>query len=294
MNKVYMHYQEKKSWYLKAIYTTIISLVLWGFYKNGFVYYLQGNLSFLESLKPLLYPVIGVIFCILEDYITTKKIKNRSIIEGLLLGIMIPPRFSIMIYIILVVGYVLLRKIIARKLPTISTLLLFKLSTIMVSHFILSIDYQNIIEINKPYLYGIIDTFFGRSVGNVGTTCIFILLIFYFIKTTDFYYKKELPIYIVASYSILTILYCILFPQENMLLNLLNSHVYFMAIILATVPRTSPAEKKYIAGFGILVGVLAFIFQMVLHFTNGIYLSLLLLQLGWTIFHFSRNRKMKE
>lgn len=294
MNKVYMHYEENKTWYLKTLYVCVLCLMLWGFYKNGLIYFWQGNLSFLEALRPLFFPLLGIICCILGEYRTSKKISSDSIMEGLLLGILIPPRYSLGLFFILAVFYGFFRNIIKRKLPTISSLLLFKVITIFLNMFLLSVDYQNIIEFNKPYLYGIIDTLFGRSIGNVGTTSIFILLIFYFIKTCDYYYKKELPIYIIASYSVLTIIYSILMPQENMLLSLLNSHIYFMAIVLATIPKTSPAEKKYMVLFGVFIGILSFFFQTILHFSDGIYLSLFFLQVAWMIFFFLRRSKYKD
>ena len=286
MNKVFISFEQNIKKFQWAVLACFISLLCYGLYKNGFSYYFQGLISFNEASSLLFFPLISIASSLIYECLEKRKIQISlsSIIEGILFSLLIPSRFPLWCYIILVVLYFLLKKFLATKIPTISFLCFIKVLSMLLSLFIFHIDYQNAVEISYPYLYGTLDTFFGRSVGALGTTSIFLILISYGVLCSNYYYKKELPIYILGSFFMLEIIYVLLISHTNLLLELLNSHMFFAAIFLAPMKSKSPAEAKDLVIYGIAIGIGGFLISTFANITDGIYMILLLAQIIWTIY----------
>lgn len=286
MNKVFISFEQNTKKLQWTVLACFISLLLYGLYKNGFSYYFQGLISFSEASKLFLFPIISVAFLCLYECVENQKIQISlsRVMEGILLALLIPTRFPIWCYVIMIIVYIILKKILSKKIPTISFICLIKVISMLLSGFIFHIDYQNTIEVAYPYLYGILDAFFGRSVGALGTTSIFLVLICYAVFCSDYYYKKELPIYILGSFMVLETIYVLFISHENLLLELLNSHVFFASVILAPMKNKSPAEAKALALYGVTIGVGSFLISTFIEITDGIYIIILLAQMVWTIY----------
>ena len=286
MNKVFISFEQNTKKFQWALLTCLVSLLLYGLYKNGFSYYFQGLITLQEASSLLVFPLISLACSFLYESIEKRRVhfSLSGAMEGILLCLLIHPRFPLWCYLILVVLYFLLKKFLASKLPTVSLICLIKVLSMLLSEFIFHIDYQNIVEVSYPYLYGILDAFFGRSVGALGTTSIFLILIYYGISCSNYYYKKELPIYILGSFFLLETIYVLLVSHDNLLLELLNSHVFFAAIVLAPMKNKSPAEAKGLVLYGIAIGIGCFLISNFANMTDGIYIVLLLAQIIWTIY----------
>lgn len=296
MNKVFIFFEQNLKKFQWTVLICFGSLLFYGLYKNGFSYYFRGLISFQEVSSLLFFPLISIVISFLYECIEKRRIQFSlsSAIEGILLGLITYPRFPIWCYFILVVLYFLLKKYLAAKISTISLICFVKVLSMLLNQFFFHIDYQNIIEIAYPYLYGIVDTFFGRSVGALGTTSIFLMLICYGFFSSNYYYKKELPIYILGSFFLLETIYVVLFSHDNLLLELLNSHVFFASIVLAPMKNKSPAEAKCLALYGIIIGMGCFFINIFAHITDGIYIILLFAQIIWTIYlHFQKLKYQK-
>ena len=214
MNQVYMHYTQNKKKIEIPLLVTLVLMLFYGIYKNGLSYVMIGKMRVLDCLLLTLFPIISI----LGQMIVLKKWKLsiQEIIESLLLSILIPPRFSLIIYTILILIYYLSKKKIERILPNLSLLLVFKILTCLISTLFLKIDYQNIIEVQNPYLYSPIDLLFGRGVGNLGSTSILLMLVYFGISLQDIYYKKELSISIIGTYILLVIMYACFYTHEDL------------------------------------------------------------------------------
>lgn len=283
MNQVYMHYKQDKKKIELSLLAIIVLMLLYGIYKNGLSYIMIGKMNLEDFLPLTLFPILSMIGQMVSS--KTWKLSIQEIIEALLLSIMIPPRFSLIIYIVLILVYYLSKKHFQKILPNLSFLLVYKILTCLISTFFLKIDYQNIIEAQNPYLYSPIDQLFGRGVGNLGSTSILLMLVCFGVSMQDVYYKKELSISIITTYILLVILYACLYTHEDFLPQVFNSHLFFSAILLSSIPKSSPAEKRYIYVQGILTAVIGFVLTLIFSHPNGIYYSLFLTQVIWTILH---------
>ena len=283
MKQVYMHFEQKKD---KIEYTLLAILILmygYGVYKNGLSYVFIGKMNLLSALEYFLCPLISI----LSQMIFSRKMKLtiKDGMESLLLSIMIPPRFPIWCFTILVALYYFGKKIGTKKMLCISNLLLFKILTSFIATIILKIDYQNIVEVNNAYLYSPADLLFGRGVGNLGSTSILLMIIYFGVSLQDVYYKKELPTTMIATYVILAIIYASIGTQKDILSQILNSHLFFAAVFLSTKLGTSPAEKKYLMIHGIATSILGFVLTTIFDLQDGIYYSLFVMQILWMFLH---------
>ena len=269
-----MHYekQNKKSTYI--FYGLLIALAIYGFYKNGLTYVFMGKMNLIEASKPIVFLAVAILGRMLYNFLKKQPL-TKHLYEGILLGLITPVNFPIWLYILLVVLYFALKYI--RLRVFVYRILFFKLLLILTG-FLFHVTYENAIEVATPYLYGILDVFLGRAVGNFGTTSILLLICCYAFFSYQIYYKKEIPIAILTSYAIILFLLEIIFPTGNYFLNLLNSHVWFMAIFLSPINEYSPVSKKGLMFYGIFLGsILAFCYHF-WHFENSSYLILAVFQ----------------
>ena len=265
-----MHYQKRNQKALQAINFIFLLMIIYGVYKNAISYILIGKEEYYEAIRLLFFPLLGVISQILTNLVQKRNLFSK-IYEGLFLGLIVPPRFPIWLFLILVILYSNI-KCIHLKLP-ISRVLFFKI-LLCLSSILLSISYENQIENTTPYLYGTLDLFLGRGVGNFGTTSILLLILLYIILNTDFYYKKELPIYMICGFFLPSLFYGIINPNYLFLREVLNSHLWVTAILFLPANEYSPVTKKGKIIFGFAVGVLSFLLVEIENILDGSYYAL--------------------
>jgi len=291
-NKHVLHFKDEKEKYQKIILCLFVILCFYGCYKNGLSYYFIGKMSLEESLKPLLFPIIGI----LETSIFTISFKQKITLEkislGILFGLLVPPMFSLIIFSIYTAIFLILYFFTSKKIPSISFLVLYKVILMGITAMN-SLGLENIIEKNNSYLYGIVDVFFGKGIGNIGTTNIFLILIGYFILSSYFYYKKELPIYALASYAICSLIYSFIKPDVFILKDMLNSSFCFAITFLLPINEKSPGTKKEKIIYGCLVGVGSFLLIHLFSIFDGVFIVLLLVNIGWNLTLCYRMRQKK-
>ena len=109
--------------------------------------------------------------------------------------------------------------------------------------------------------------FFGRIVGSMGGASSVLLIISYIILLFNPSYKREIPIFIVITYFIVSLGFGMFTHDiKDALKLMLTNEVLFPSIYVATVSIASPIlnNKKIIYGVGI--GILGFILA-----SNGAY-----------------------
>ena len=113
MNKVFISFEQNTKKLQWTVLACFISLLLYGLYKNGFSYYFQGLISFSEASKLFLFPIISVAFLCLYECVENQKIQFSlsRVMEGILLALLIPTRFPIWCYVIMIIVYIILKKI---------------------------------------------------------------------------------------------------------------------------------------------------------------------------------------
>lgn len=274
-NPSYLHQAEKNKSHLYVLILLLL-MMFYGMYKNGFAYFLQGEYNFLQGIYGLIFFLISIGMMCFFQVIRKKKITLIQFNEALLLGLMIPPRFPVLPYFAILILYYGIELKITKY--SVSKVLLFKVITILYS-ILIGLNYQNQMEVTYPYFYGIIDQFFGLSVGGFGITSIFLILFLYFVLNTDSYYKRELPLFALGTFSCLILIYDILMKESNMISYLLTSSVFFMSIVLAPLNPYSPALKQSLMIYGLVLGLISFCCVQIFKNSDYIYFGLLLLQL---------------
>ena len=113
MNKVFVYFEQNTKKIQLAIFGSLLVLAFYGAYKNVFAYYFQGLLSFADSMKLLLFPLIGLLGAFFYGVILSKKLQLslEYAIEGVLLALFMPVRFPIWCFVVLVILFFALKNL---------------------------------------------------------------------------------------------------------------------------------------------------------------------------------------
>ncbi len=266
---------------------TLIFLILcfcYGFYRHGLYFYFQGQMSIKDVFMPVVPVLIGVLESLLFTKIKKEKLSWNTLSIGILLGILVPPSFPLLYFMIISLSYFVFIFLFQKFFSRVHFLNLYKCLILLLT-IVLPVSYQNIVEQNGSYVYGTLDILFGKGTGGYGTTNIVLLILFYFFLTSSFYYKKELPIYALATYAICFFLHYFLVPSEFILSQVLNSSVFFSFILFLPTNETSPVSKKGKILYGVLVGLFSYLFIHVCKIVEGAYISLAIMNLLYSFWY---------
>ena len=116
MKQVYIHFDQNKKKIERSLLAILILMFLHGVYKNALSYVIINKLDLITCLSLLLYPIITILWAM----IFTKRIKLclSDYIEALVLCIMIPPRFSLILFSLMTFLYYGVKKKLAKNLTT--------------------------------------------------------------------------------------------------------------------------------------------------------------------------------
>ena len=287
-------YQSKKKMYEFVVFLCLIGFVIFGIYKNGFAYLSMQKITLEEALKTLVFPVFSVITSLIIHSLKEKKLtfSLEGINEGLLCGLMIPTRFPIIPFLLISIIFHVANQFLKEKISTLSFLAVYKVSIILVG-LLMNIGLENLVEMNTAYSYGSLDALFGKSIGAFGTTNIFLILLVFFFLATNFYYKKELPIYAFISYS-LCFLGGLILNNSYPVSAFLNSSFFFAIVFLLPESKTSPALKKEQFIYGVSMGIISYLFIFIFNMLEGAYIALLIVNIIWLVYYLNRQKKLKK
>lgn len=252
----------------------LIPLILYGFYKNGIFLYNKELILFSQIFKALYLPLIGGTIFVLIDYIFYLFDKQKSkkysifntfyIIYGIILGMIVQPRISTLLFIILIIFSALLLKVLERfdKIKLNSVAVTKVLMSILLINFV-SGSYQNVYESKLAHDYSMFDLFFGSGVGGISITNIFLVLIGFVILCTNKFYKKEIPIYFIIPFLLLNLLYSLITKDfVGLYERLMANGVLFSVIYIAPLLPFTPYLKKGNKLFGLLLLLLFLIINI--------------------------------
>ena len=269
--KEYTHYKEKVN--LKLLYMILLVLLaLYGFYKNGLIYYFKGQITFFESLRPLMLSFSGFLVGFIVDFLFYHGFKKNYLL-GFLVSNALPYQMSIWLA-GLIIGVVL--TIFEKFKLTFSPIYILLVILIFINS-----NYTNIIESNNEIFYKTIDVFLGQSVGGVGITNIMLLLIGLLVFCFSFYYKREIPLISLGVFVLLTGVVSISKVDSNLFLNIFNSSVFYITIFLLPFNEYSPLVKKDQIIYGIILGIIIFVGSCY----NSIYGPFIGVFIGNTLFY---------
>jgi len=229
----------------------------YGFYKNGILLYLNDVIKIDKVFLILLYPLIGVLCAIVVNLIKYKRIKlDYLVLSGLLVGMMMPYNFNIFVYAFgifgLLFGATFLEKFIRFNVPGV-----IKVCLVLFILFVSKYSYANVLEASNNYAYSFSDIIFGRQVGGVFSSSFLWTLIALIYLCTDYYYKKEIPIFSYLTYGLIIVVSMFFTKDLNWTINnLVASSPLFVFTFAAPISIYSSYTPKGKIIFGIIVGII--------------------------------------
>ena len=120
-------------------------------------------------------------------------------------------------------------------------------------------------------LYTTSELLWGASIGSIGSNNLIILILSYLLLSNISIYKKDIPGYAFLSYILTLGIYGLINNNLIALMKLtLNSTVLFSIIFVSSINISSPVGKKLRRIYGILVGILSFIFLTINPYDAGV------------------------
>lgn len=273
-------------------YINIIILLLLGFYKNGILLYNKNLISFMGMFKTIIMIFLSIFITYVIKYIFLSVIKKDDNYKNLvinayepiyfaLITLALPVNINIYLFILLMIILNIINNIIKQK--DFNYLAIYKLVIVLILVLINKYNYLNIYEMSVETSLTTLDMILGRSIGGIGTTSTLLLIITYFIFNLNPCYKKEIPILSIIAYILMTVISSLL--GFNFILNikeLINGEFLFGVIFIATIPEYSPIKEKDKLLFGILIGILGFIFSKLINPYEGVFIAILVTNLIFT------------
>ena len=270
-------------------YLSFIPLIIYGLYKNGYLLTTNNYTSFLNAYKIILYPIgcflIGLLFSLIF-----KKRRAQVLSYAILMGVAAPYNFNIFIYFAIVFFFMFVVSFVPNKYKINEVSMLITI-LIGINYFSKQFNIFNPLEISNTHSFSLVDLFFGRGPSYLFTSSIFLIIISYFILSFIKTYKKDIPVISLVVFTSLAFLYMII--TKNYLSNIqlyLNGITFFSFVYLSTVNVSSPSTKyiKYI--YGLLVGVLSFIFIYLFDIYTGAIMSVFIVSVFYRIYELVRQR----
>ena len=254
----------------------LIPLILYGIFKNGYLIYEKGYISFYNIFKPLYLLLIGVIIKFIVDLIRYHKLKiDYNLVYVILIGMIMPYNINLIIYSIsLLILYII--TLFLEKYLKFNKVCFIYLIIILINFMFNKFTFENTLESKFTYSFTFFDLLMGRCIGSISTTIIIFSLLAFSYLTFCYYYKKDIPLFINISYIILSIIYLFITKDNSYLL---NSEVLFASIFIATLPKYSPLRRINQIIYGIVVGIITFTISILFNRVISIYIAIFIISL---------------
>lgn len=264
-----LNYLIKENLYL------LIPFIFYAIYKNGYLIYKKNLIGIFGVFKPLFLVLISLFIKIIVDLIKYKKIKfDYNFIYVLLVSLIMPYNINYLIYVIVFfIIYFLLTYIPNLK---VNKVCLIYLILVLINSLIENFSYMNPLELNYSYNFSFLDYLFGRNIGGISSTSIFLSLASFIYLINNYYYKKDVPFFINATYLILSFVY-FLFTNNNSFL--LNSELIFASVFIASLPYFSPYKRIHQIIYSVLIGIISFAISILFNKIISIYLAILIVSI---------------
>lgn len=286
---------------LRNIYLIIlIPIIIYSVYKNGYIPYNKDLCNVITMFKPLILVIISVILGYLFDYVYyhlyindpnyKKRLKSSyTMYYGTLLALIVPVNINYLLYVLFLLIYLLLITIMRNS--KLNMLVVTRLLLVLFLFILNAYSYNNLYESNIVTNYTTLDIFLGHSASSIGSASTFLIILTYLFLLFVPTYKKNIPIEIILSYSLMILISSFLgFSMKEEIKLMLVNEIFFASVFVATLPNYSPYTIKKELLYSILIGVLGFVFcKLYLH--EGIYISILISNIIFVIIEKISNKK---
>ena len=239
----------------------LIQVVIFSWYKFGYLDYSKNLVSLVSSFKVWWLLLINIIITCFIQFIVKDKYPYYYY-EIVLLTLLLPIRIPYFIDILVVLIYNILRKHLNNY--HFNSVAIFKLIITLILMVMGKNNYLSLYQEQVASIYKTSDLVWGASIGSIGSTNLVVLILSYLLLCNVDIYKKDIPWYALIGYSLALGIYGVINNSIIDLIKLtLNSTVIFSFIFISTINISSPIGKKLKRIYGLLVGIISFIFLQI-------------------------------
>lgn len=260
-NHFYLHYEKDKKSLIRAYFWALIPIILFSFYKNGILLYQNGYISFLDMFLPFYFYLISVLVGYLVAVIK-KENHLEFMLYSLIIACTISTNTNMIIYPILLFVSLFIMSYLARKKNfnfIAGSRILLVLALLLQQY-----SYLNVGEKIGAFNYSLWDIFLGFGISGIGTSSFLLVLVGFLILVFNKFYKKWIPIFASFIYFILFLGVYFITKDILYLENILNGTVYFAFVFMGSDLYVTPNTKKGMVLYGIMIGLMTFIFNLFL------------------------------
>lgn len=270
---------------------SLIPVIIYGFYKNGIIVANHNHLSWFLATQYIVIPIIIIVLSyVFETYyhLGIKKEDDSRVIWN-----SITPYINALCYLVcgptnflwltipLIIVLDCLLKFLDNKI-SLNQVALFKCILFGILTIMGLTNNANLYEasLTSP-IAEISALFIGKGIGEIGTTSTLCALIGYAVLLFNNYYKKEIPLFCVIGYSIVSIIMYFVggLGINELLVNTFTSGFIFASIFVISLSTSTPVIKSGRIIYALIVGALCAITVNILHFNVGIYIITLVIGL---------------
>ena len=291
-------------------------IILFAFYKNGIVPYIDGKANLYQMFLPLIMILVSVFTTFMTEYlygILVKKepkslkyhFKTYSIFPGLFLALILPINTPIWILIFGALIASIIGKIIFGGFGNnifnpalVGRLFVISIFAATIGGYLNSYEVDTISKATPLSNYAAVETigtyetlvkpygslwnfFFGTIPGAVGETSAFLCLIGFLYLVYKKAIKWRIPLTYIATVFVMTYIIGVLNDVGLWypLFQILSGGLFFGAIFMATDPVTSPTTPTAQNIYGIFLGILTVVFRFLTSAPEGVLTSILIMNM---------------
>lgn len=270
---------------------SILPIIIFSLYKNGFLAYKAGIMSIFLSIQYIIVPIIIIVLSyVFESYyylIVKKDDNNDNVVNSIvpyintLCYLVCGPLDKLYICIPLIIVIDVIMKFLDTKI-SVNRVALFKC---LLFGVLTAFGLYNDANLNQVVSgssdNGLMSLFIGNGIGEIGTTSTLFALIGYVILLFNKYYKKDIPVICLIGYMLFSlILYfagTVTFTQ--LLTNTFNSGFIFICVFVASLSVSTPVVRSGRVIYALVVGILSSMFINLVEFNVGVYFVILIVGL---------------
>lgn len=270
---------------------SLIPIILYGFYKNGIVVAQHGFFSYFLATQYIVIPIIIIVLSYVFEsyyYLGIKKEKDsHSVVNSIvpyvnaLCYLVCGPTNYLWLTVPLIIVLDIILKFIDNKL-SINQVALFKCILFGILTAMSLTNNANLYEASlDTTVTSPVSLFIGSGIGEIGTTSTLCALIGYVILLFNSYYKKEIPIFCIIGYAIVSVIMYFVggLSFNELLVNTFASGFIFASVFVVSLSTATPVIKSGRIIYALVVGALCAVMVNILNFNIGIYIVILIMGL---------------
>ena len=282
-------FKKNKIFNINLLYVlSLIPVILFAYWKNGYLMYKHDYMSFFKSTQYIVIPIVILVLSYVFEiyyYVVYKKEENLDNVFNTIV-----PFANTLCYLVcgpvdklyITVPIIIVLDIVLKFLDSkyyINQVALFKILLFGFLSIMGMYNNANLYEIATSLSFDLSDYFLGRGVGEIGVTCALASILGFVILLFNKYYKSDISISSVISYALICLVMYLVggFKFSELLINTFTSGFLFVSIFVASFSNATPIVRSGRILYGICIGVLSAIFINIVNLPILMYVIVLVL-----------------